>query len=183
MQIFCIFLFTYAASLFGTLLGQIQQVFATLNKKAKDLEDYMEGYQSFFWDYKWVYLCHYPQVGDTSKINWVCTRLLTMSDRVTNYVKQKVQRWVHFQYFHDASENRVIFPIDWSSNRCTHSYEMQKREVMLDPKLPEVLRTKLAESLSTGVFSQVTLHINTLKESRCVSTNNLFKFIPSILLF
>jgi hypothetical protein len=32
---------------------------------------------------------------------------------------------------------------------------VQKREVMLDPKLPEILRTKLAESLSSGVFSQV----------------------------
>mmetsp|Transcript_4906 Transcript_4906/g.10880 ORF Transcript_4906/g.10880 Transcript_4906/m.10880 type:complete len:383 (-) Transcript_4906:436-1584(-) len=106
-QVFCIFLFTFAASLFGTFLGQIQQVFATLNKKAKELEDYMEGYQSFFWDYK-----------------------------VTNYVKHRVQRWVQFQYSFDEAENR-------------------KREVMLDPKLPENLRTRLAESLSSGLFAQV----------------------------
>ena len=52
-QVFCVFLFTFAASLFGTLLGEIQQVFATLNKKAKELEEYMEGYQNFFWDYKY----------------------------------------------------------------------------------------------------------------------------------
>ena len=52
-QVFCVFLFTFAASLFGTLLGEIQQVFATLNKKAKELEEYMEGYENYFWDYKY----------------------------------------------------------------------------------------------------------------------------------
>lgn len=53
IQIFCIFLFTFAASLFGTLLGQIEQVFATLNKKSRELEEHMEGYQKFFWDYRY----------------------------------------------------------------------------------------------------------------------------------
>lgn len=32
---------------------------------------------------------------------------------------------------------------------------LQKRNVMLDPNLPDILRTRLAEKLSSGVFSQV----------------------------
>ena len=75
--------------------------------------------------------------------------------RVTSYVKHKVQRWVEFQYFHETSENRVnsmsVLSFHFFSKK---KFELQKRGVMLNPKLPEVLRTKLAESLSMGVFSQ-----------------------------
>jgi hypothetical protein len=100
-QVFFIFLFTFAASLFGTLLGQIQQVFATLNKKAKELEDYMEGYHSFFWDYK--YILDFFSFENLKYISFLD------GNRVTNYVKHRVQRWVQFQYSFDEAENRVLY--------------------------------------------------------------------------
>ena len=91
--------FTFAASLFGTLLGEIQQVFATLNKKNKELEEYMEGYQNFFWDYKY---CSRKCLGASPALN-----MLTRG-RVTNYVKNRVRHWVKFQYSYDEAENRVL---------------------------------------------------------------------------
>ena len=43
-QIYCIFLFLGAASLFGTIIAQINEIVATLTTKKKDLDEILEGY-------------------------------------------------------------------------------------------------------------------------------------------
>ena len=43
-QVFCIFLFLCAASLFGTIIAQINEIVADLTTKKKDLDRILEGY-------------------------------------------------------------------------------------------------------------------------------------------
>jgi hypothetical protein len=43
-QIFCIFLFLCAASLFGTIIAQVNEIVADLTTKKKDLDRILESY-------------------------------------------------------------------------------------------------------------------------------------------
>jgi hypothetical protein len=44
LQIFCIFLFLCAASLFGTIIAQVNEIVADLTTKKKDLDRILESY-------------------------------------------------------------------------------------------------------------------------------------------
>ena len=44
LQIFCIFLFLCAASLFGTIIAQVNEIVADLTTKKKDLDKILESY-------------------------------------------------------------------------------------------------------------------------------------------
>ena len=46
VQIYCIFLFLCAASLFGTIIAQVNEIVAHLTTKKKDLDEIFEGYLS-----------------------------------------------------------------------------------------------------------------------------------------
>ena len=46
-QIFCIFLMLVAAFLFGTLIGELQDIFYSLNKTAREIESHIEVVSSF----------------------------------------------------------------------------------------------------------------------------------------
>jgi hypothetical protein len=43
-QVFCIFLFLCAASLFGTIIAQVNEIVADLTTKKKDLDRILEAY-------------------------------------------------------------------------------------------------------------------------------------------
>ncbi len=43
-QIFCLFLFLFAASLFGTIVAQVNEIVAQLTTKKKDLDFILEAY-------------------------------------------------------------------------------------------------------------------------------------------
>jgi hypothetical protein len=43
-QVFCIFLFLCAASLFGTIIAQVNEIVADLTTKKKDLDRVLEAY-------------------------------------------------------------------------------------------------------------------------------------------
>jgi hypothetical protein len=43
-QIFCIFLFLCAASLFGTIIAQVNEIVAQMTTKKKDLDAILEAY-------------------------------------------------------------------------------------------------------------------------------------------
>jgi hypothetical protein len=43
-QVFCIFLFLCAASLFGTIIAQVNEIVAQLTNKKKDLENILGSY-------------------------------------------------------------------------------------------------------------------------------------------
>ncbi len=43
-QVFCIFLFLCAASLFGTIIAQVNEIVADLTTKKKDLDRILESY-------------------------------------------------------------------------------------------------------------------------------------------
>ena len=45
-QIYCIFLFLSAASLFGTIIAQVNEIVADLTTKKKDLDKILEAYLS-----------------------------------------------------------------------------------------------------------------------------------------
>ena len=44
MQIYCIFLFLGSASLFGTIIAQINEIVKDITTKKKDLDEILEGY-------------------------------------------------------------------------------------------------------------------------------------------
>lgn len=44
VQIFCVFLFVCAASLFGTIIAESNEIISTLTTKRKNLEDILEPY-------------------------------------------------------------------------------------------------------------------------------------------
>jgi hypothetical protein len=44
LQVFCIFLFLCAASLFGTIIAQVNEIVADLTTKKKDLDRILEAY-------------------------------------------------------------------------------------------------------------------------------------------
>jgi len=44
LQIYCIFLFLCAASLFGTIIAQVNEIVAQITTKTKDLDGVLEGY-------------------------------------------------------------------------------------------------------------------------------------------
>ncbi len=44
LQVFCIFLFISAASLFGTIIAQVNEIVSELTTKKKDLEHIMDTY-------------------------------------------------------------------------------------------------------------------------------------------
>ena len=46
-RLFFMFLMLLAAFLFGTLIGELQELFAAMNKNARELEEYMDGVISF----------------------------------------------------------------------------------------------------------------------------------------
>jgi hypothetical protein len=46
VQIFCIFLFLCAASLFGTLVSQANEIVAAQQVKSKELDGILEAYES-----------------------------------------------------------------------------------------------------------------------------------------
>jgi hypothetical protein len=45
-QVYCIFLFLSAASLFGTIIAQVNEIVADLTTKKKDLDSILENYLS-----------------------------------------------------------------------------------------------------------------------------------------
>jgi hypothetical protein len=44
LQVFCLFLFLCAASLFGTIIAQVNEIVAQLTTKKKDLENILASY-------------------------------------------------------------------------------------------------------------------------------------------
>ena len=44
LQVYCIFLFLSAASLFGTIIAQVNEIVASLTMKKKDLDSILEVY-------------------------------------------------------------------------------------------------------------------------------------------
>ena len=44
MQIYCIFLFLGSASLFGSIIAQINEIVKDITTKKKDLDEILEGY-------------------------------------------------------------------------------------------------------------------------------------------
>jgi archaellum component FlaG (FlaF/FlaG flagellin family) len=43
-QVYCIFLFLFSASLFGTLISQVNEIVAQHTNKAKELDKILEAY-------------------------------------------------------------------------------------------------------------------------------------------
>ncbi len=43
-QVFCLYLFLFAASLFGTIVAQVNEIVAQLTTKKKDLDYILEAY-------------------------------------------------------------------------------------------------------------------------------------------
>jgi hypothetical protein len=48
VQVFCIFLFLCAASLFGTIIAQVNEIVADMTTKKKDLDNILEIYLSVY---------------------------------------------------------------------------------------------------------------------------------------
>jgi hypothetical protein len=46
LQVYCIFLFLSAASLFGTIIAQVNEIVAQMTTKKKDLDVILEAYLS-----------------------------------------------------------------------------------------------------------------------------------------
>jgi hypothetical protein len=46
LQVFCVFLFLCAASLFGALVSQVNEIVATATYATKELDENMEAYSS-----------------------------------------------------------------------------------------------------------------------------------------
>ena len=44
MQVYCIFLFLFSASLFGTLISQVNEIVAQHTNKSKEIDKILEAY-------------------------------------------------------------------------------------------------------------------------------------------
>ncbi len=48
VQVYCVFLFLCAASLFGTIIAQVNDIVADLTTKKKDLDNILETYLTVY---------------------------------------------------------------------------------------------------------------------------------------
>ncbi len=51
-QVFCVFLFMAGASLFGTMLSQLNEILQNMSRESRELGDHLERYISFMSEYK-----------------------------------------------------------------------------------------------------------------------------------
>jgi hypothetical protein len=83
LQVFCIFLFLCAASLFGTIIAQVNEIVADLTTKKKELDLILEAY-----------LALNPRSAPYTDLSCVLVgRLInTLNPHLTTYYRRNVDR-------------------------------------------------------------------------------------------
>ena len=100
LQVYCIFLFLCAASLFGTIIAQVNEIVASVTVKKKDLDSILEVYLNIHPRCSSYILKSSFNIQYFLRLNKCCCSLgsRTMFD---------VRNWERFQFFLDCDHQNV----------------------------------------------------------------------------
>jgi hypothetical protein len=142
--VFCIFLFLCAASLFGTIIAQVNEIVAQLTTKKKDLETILASY---VFVKPRLYVYRQPKL----KILHEITRDAARLDTNTMF---RIREWERFQFAIDYQHQQVrsVWK-DLMRKYLTLSAGQHKK--ILERTIPDALKLSIARKIENNLFSKV----------------------------
>ncbi len=145
---FCIILFLCAASLFGTIIAQVNEIVSQLTTKKKDLEFILASYV-----FVKPRLLKTLMFGHVSDLNWNCYDSLWCT-RLDNKTMFRVREWERFQFAIDYQHQQVWSYLE-ASDRPIFELAFQQHKKILERTIPDVLKLSIARKIENNLFSKV----------------------------